>query len=67
MRTIDWLFYLKLLETYLVIEQMILILYENNTYVIPYKKISFFLNIYFSFYYNISVFISLQRSKASSF
>ena len=31
-------------------KKMILILYKNNHYIIPYKKNYFFLNIYFSFY-----------------
>ena len=36
------------------LEKEILTLYENNHFIVPYKK-------------NISVFISLQRSKESSF
>ena len=36
-------------------KKRILILYENSHYITPYKKNCFFLNIYFSFYHNISV------------
>ena len=35
-------------------------------YISHIRKICFFLNIFFSFYHNISVFISLQRLKVSS-
>ena len=48
-------------------EKRILIPYENNHYITLDKKNCFFLNVCFSFYHNISVFISLQRSNASSF
>ena len=37
----------------------IVILYENNHYITQYSKNCFFLNTYFPFYHNISVFISL--------
>ena len=39
-------------------KQRILIPSENNHYITPYKENYFFLNIYFSFFHNISVFIS---------
>ena len=42
---------------FLVREKRILTLYDNNDYITPYKKTCFFLNIYFSFYHNISVFV----------
>ena len=38
---------------------MILIPYKNNYYTTPYKKNCIFLNIFFSFYHNILVFVSL--------
>ena len=41
-------------------EKRILILYEKNYYITPYKKNCFFLNIYFSFYHNILVFIHFR-------
>ena len=37
-------------------ENLHLALHEKNHYITPYKKNCFFLNIYFSLYYNISVF-----------
>ena len=40
-------------------KKKILVLYENHHYMTSYKKDCFFLNIYFSLYHDISVFISL--------
>ena len=41
--------------------------YENNHYITPYKNNFFLLNMYFSFYHIISVFISLWSQPSSSF
>ena len=47
-------------------KKSILIQYENNHYITTCKKNYFFSNMHFSFYQNISIFVSLQRLKTSS-
>ena len=47
-------------------KKSILIQYENNHYITTCKKNCFFSNMHFSFYQNISIFVSLQRLKTSS-